>query len=551
MIWSFGKWFFLMAAILAAAFGKRCILLATRWRLIDRPGHRKSHKKPVPYLGGLALFASVVVTLPALLLAGGVPERPGFSWMSLLSCVVPALFACAIGLWDDIVDIPARYKFLAQAALAFTFSQFAYRFSVFHVPGFPPLALDPAVATVLTSFFILAVVNGFNMIDGSDALCLGVSMTTLLLLSVAAEWQNQPHLVVLALTGAGACLGVLYWNRPPARIYSGDAGSQGLGFLVACLLAALGSGEPGRFFSDIPDATQRQPYHFQFVVALLLAGLPALEVLLTVARRGLQGRSLGRADQGHMHHRLARIGLSPLAIAVAAILSSLLSGGIVLSYLVGDKGLATLLVIPFVALLSLGLQKLGYTRFFQRRWLDDRRPHFAVATHFANMQSAKLKLALNREETLALVAQACHEMGVRECRITLRDESYTFKRWTWTWLDPLPALLPARLENKPSVWDRVRLTNTRNHASWTMDNDEREIELTMNVRVLMVEFMRRALERLVELAPKVATNAERYGFDLHGQRQLVLSVKGFKRRLQDRGKGSGRIGGDFKRPTTP
>jgi UDP-GlcNAc:undecaprenyl-phosphate GlcNAc-1-phosphate transferase len=534
MFWTFGKWYLLLGTLLGVFMGKVCIDLATRLHWVDRPGHRKLHTKPVPYLGGLGVFSALVLSLVPLAFLGGLDSQPGFSLPCIVACLAPALGAMLLGLWDDVRDMPARLKFIGQGILALLFSTFAYRFNVIHVPGFPPFPLEPVVAIGLTTFFIVAVVNGFNMIDGSDALCLGVSITSLSTLSMLAIWKGQPHLMALSMSACGACLGLLYWNRPPARIYGGDAGSQGLGMLISCMVVAVGAGEPGQFFGDRLLPGDRQPFPFQIMVACLVIGLPALEVQLSVLRRGLQGRPLGRADQGHLHHRLNRLGIPAWGIALIAVTINLFCGAILVAALAGEKGLVVIVLMPFVAFMSFGLMKLGYARILQPSWLDDRRPHFAVAHHFTNMQIAKLKLSANREEALALVAQSCHEFGVHECRISLRDETYTHKLWTWTWLDPSPQFIPPRLQHKPLLNDRVRLSGTRNHASWNMINDDREAELTMNMRVLMVDFMSHALERLVDLRPTFTGGKERYSFELRGQKDLVLSIKGFKKRLQAR-----------------
>jgi len=217
--------------------------------------------------------------------------------------------------------------------------------------------------------------------------------------------------------------------------------------------------------------------------------------------------------------------MGPARIALAAMLVNLLSGGVALAFLAGEKGLAVLLSLPLAALLGLGLHSLGYMRFLQRGWMDDRRPHFAIAAHFAALQTAKLKLAVSREEALALLEQICLEFGARECRVSLKDASNDSVPWTWHWTDPDSSLTQA------SVLDRIRLAATRNHASWSLDNDDREPELNMNLRVLMVEFMHPLLERLVELAPGNAKILEHRKSAPLVNLNLVLSVKGFKRRL--------------------
>jgi UDP-GlcNAc:undecaprenyl-phosphate GlcNAc-1-phosphate transferase len=524
---------FLLAGVLALGMGRLCMALALRMRWVDRPGHRKIHKRPVPYLGGVALFLALGTTVFGLALyqRNGIGGLDGFSLLSLLACSWPALAAVALGLWDDLFDLRARYKFLGQAMVALVFSQFAYRFTVLHIPGFSAFVMEPEIAVLVTAFFIVAIANGFNMIDGSDALCLGASMVSFAMVAVVAQVQGQPLLVLLGTAAAGACLGMLYWNRPSARIYLGDAGSQGLGFLAACLIVALGKGEPGQFIVDLAPDPSRPWFPYKIVVAFLLVAWPAFEVLLTVARRAIQGRGLGRADQGHFHHRLARLGLGPAAIAATAMAMNLYCGLIVLAFLVGLKGLAVLLMLPLAALLGLGLQKLGYLKFFRRNWLDDRRPHFAVASHFAAMQSAKLKLARNCDEVLILVEQICHEFGVLACRVNLTDVDGTRRAWAW---GASPAFLSSRV-----VRDRVRVIATRNHASWSVDaHDEREPELSMNLRVVLVEFMRTALEHAGELdRDNTVLFSDRQDPYLAVERRAgerkfsVMSIRGLKQRL--------------------
>jgi UDP-GlcNAc:undecaprenyl-phosphate GlcNAc-1-phosphate transferase len=516
---------FLLAGVLALGLGRVCMSVALRMRWVDRPGHRKIHRRPVPYLGGLALFLAVGLTLGlALALAPwlGLNTLAGFSLPSLLACIWPAFAACLLGLWDDLFDLRPRYKFVGQAVFALVFSQYAYHFSGLHFPGFAPYIMGPEIAVLVTAFFIVAVANGYNMMDGSDALCLGASLVTLLLVAAVADMQGQPHLALLGLAAAGACLGLLFWNRPPARIYLGDAGSQGLGFLVACAILALDKGEPGNFASGIQNSLN--PIHYRVVLACLMVGWPALEVFLTVARRVLQGRGLGVADQGHFHHRLARLGAGPRAIALTAMLVNLLCGGIVLAFMAGEKGIVVLLMLPLAALFTLGMQRLGYMRFFSRDWLDDRRPHYAIASHFAAMQTAKLKLARRSDEVLGLVEQTCREFGIHLCRLSLTDASD--KRWSWNWNDA------AQTPPHKVAWDRVRIPGTRNHASWSMEaHDEREPELSMNIRVVMVEFMRSALGRLGDLGGDNAIHFREIQGYAKGSKPMGTSAKGLKQRL--------------------
>ena len=481
---------FIFTMLLSWSFGRLALPIAFRLRLVDRPGNRKTHSRPVAYLGGVALFSAAAASAGLLMVLAEHLGMDGFV-PPMAACLAPALGAMLLGLWDDAFQLMPRPKFFFQALLALGFCFFGYRLHTLHLPGFPPVQLGITVSVGLSTFFILAVVNGANMVDGSDGLCTVSSAAALLVLGLAARNQGQPELWLLAIAGAGACCGFLYWNRPPARIYLGDAGSLGLGFLLPCVALALGSGQPGQFLEQTPEGLPWQPFNYQAVLLVLLMGLPALEVTLTVLRRALQGRSLGRGDQGHLHNRLRRMGVKPGKIALWAAGYSLLSGGIALALLGGHKGLATLLILGLVVLLSFGLQYLGYAQFIQRRWLDERRPHYAVAKHFAAMQAAKLLLANDTNQALVLIIQACQELGVQEIRISVQHGTQQ-QRWHWDWRllqDPVA----------PGAADRLRLPREKCHASWILDNDLGEPELAMDRRVITAEFMRTALTRLCEL----------------------------------------------------
>jgi UDP-GlcNAc:undecaprenyl-phosphate GlcNAc-1-phosphate transferase len=510
---------------LALALTPLSMSLAWRLGLVDRPSHRKSHQRPVPYLGGVALFAALDLALAA---AAWLPRAvwpEGASLRSVLACLLPAMLGVALGLWDDLRDIRASHKFLIQGLAALAFSAFAYRIQVLHLPGFHAIILGPFLAIGVTTFFILAVVNGFNMIDGLDGLCTASSLVTLLMLAVASATYGQAHLVLLSLAGAGACLGFLAWNCAPASSYLGDAGSQGLGFLSAGMILALGAADP----SPYSTAVLQTPFHYQMVVTLLLAGYPAAEVLLTVLRRGMQGRSLARADQGHLHHRMLRLGLNPGSIVVIVIAFNLFCGGIVLSFLDGQKGLAVLLSLALTALMALALQQLGFTRLLQRRWLDARRPHFAVAQHYVAMQSLKVALAQNMGEVFLLISQVSTELGMERVTVDLRDiqSRRASHHWSWTRTIALgQPLVPAEGEALGPT-DQHLLNKARGVATWDFEKaGGAEQELEMDTRVLMAEFMRQAIERLYGMA-----GGKLVARDTREKMELGLSIQGLKGRL--------------------
>jgi UDP-GlcNAc:undecaprenyl-phosphate GlcNAc-1-phosphate transferase len=397
------------------------------------------------------------------------------------------LGAMILGLIDDMRDVRARYKLLGQLGLATAFSYFVARFGYLHVPGIAPVPLG-LLSVPLTVFFIVAVVNGFNMVDGSDGLATVCAATGSLMLAAAAWQQGQTGLALLGLLITAASVGFLFWNLPPARIYLGDAGSQGLGMLLACAVVTLGA-KPGRYYPRLDDAID--PFNYRIVVAMLLVGFPALEVTLTVVRRAMQGRSLGRGDQGHMHHRLLRVGAPKLLVVIAAGAFSLLTGGMALAFLAQMKGLAAVLALVLTGSLGAGIVLLGYLRLFQRNWLDERRPHFAIARHFVSLQLLKLGLANTLHETLLIVMQTCREMGVEYCRAAIRPKEPLALGWSWNWRRDTNVADVAK-----GLVERTKSEDRKAQMVWALDAQGDEPELEMEQRVLMAEFMREALHHL-------------------------------------------------------
>ena len=174
-----------------------CIVLARRLGVMDRPGPLKPHATPVPYLGGVAVFAGVVV--------GG--------WVGRPLALVPLAAALAVGVSDDRFGLPAPLRLVAQlgvgAVIAVT--------QPVHLPGWIGVPLVMAASVVL--------INGFNLLDGLDMLCAGVGAAAAI--GFAVVTHGPARLLAASLTGA--LVAFLWYNRPPARIYLGDGGSYLLG----------------------------------------------------------------------------------------------------------------------------------------------------------------------------------------------------------------------------------------------------------------------------------------------------------------------------------
>jgi UDP-GlcNAc:undecaprenyl-phosphate GlcNAc-1-phosphate transferase len=390
-----------------------------------------------------------------------------------------------VGLLDDVHNLAPRFKLLGQAVFVLAFTFFGFHFQVFHFPGFKPVNLG-ILSVPLTAFWILSVVNAFNMIDGMDGLAATVSAGSLFLLACAAAFQQNDGQLFLALGALGAVLGFLPFNWKPAKVYLGDAGSGWLGMFLACSLTAL-----GQTFGQAPSDDFRggQPFHYQILLVTLFVAYPALEIALSVTRRSFRGSPVWRADRGHIHHRLLKFGWKPPSVCLMALGLTLLPGFSGLAAMQGRNGWSVVFIFSFSLLVGLGLSSLGYLNFMVDKWTDHLRPHYRIAHLYITMQKEKLRLAKSRDEVLALVHQACREFGVRCFQFQVapdkRDRGGLEYRYQ----------TKKTRENDPNeYYDYCENPGQGNEAFWVFSSHTSDDELDVECRVLMHDFMRLALE---------------------------------------------------------
>jgi UDP-GlcNAc:undecaprenyl-phosphate GlcNAc-1-phosphate transferase len=265
--------------------------------LMDHPDQRKNHRRPTPKGGGLAICAAVLLTLAGLFLAGYLPLAD-FLWCELLGVVL-----VVVGLIDDVRPLPWQLRLGIQMVVA-------------TVLVFGPLSDLDWWVRVLAWFWVVGLTNAYNMLDNMDALSGGVAVITAVFLALATYLMRQddaagmrvvPHLALL-----GAVFGFLWFNRPPARIFMGDAGSTYLGFVLA--VRALGIGpRPGESLA-------------LWLAPLCVCAVPSYDLLSVVLVRLRQGRSPFHADKQHLSHRLVQRGLGPTTAVGVIYLFAVASG---------------------------------------------------------------------------------------------------------------------------------------------------------------------------------------------------------------------------------
>jgi UDP-GlcNAc:undecaprenyl-phosphate GlcNAc-1-phosphate transferase len=292
---------------LSGALGGLARRVAPRFGLVDRPGGRKAHKAPTPLGGGVAIWLATILTLGLAALAAwlGRPYAPpelgrylDGAWGRaghLALILVLATVIMAMGLADDRFGLGWRVRLAVQLALATAFVASGEQATLFQTqPGLRWLA---AGVTVL---WIVGLTNAFNFLDNMDALAASVGLIAALLFAGAQVAVGSLFVPGVLLVLAGALGGFLVHNRPPARLFMGDAGSNALGFLLGTLTVAGTFTRPER--GDSP---------YGVLAPLLVMAVPLYDTASVILIRLREGRSPFQADRSHFSHRLVERGLTP------------------------------------------------------------------------------------------------------------------------------------------------------------------------------------------------------------------------------------------------
>ena len=264
--------------------------LAHWWGVLDRPAARKVHMTATPLLGGAAVYGAFAAT---------VLFNFTFS-LQLKGVAVGATIVVAVGLLDDVFDVPARWKLAGQAVAVAV--AVAYGVVLDTVPTAWPGS--GVINVALTLVWFLAVTNALQFLDGMDGLAAGLGAIAALFFSLAALQTSQPYLMFLAAPLVGACLGFLPYNfrfGRPATIFLGDAGASFIGFTLAGL-AVMGEWAENDFIG--------------LLTPVLILAVPLFDIAFVGTVRVVTGKvhSVGEwlayTARDHIHHRFEALGLT-------------------------------------------------------------------------------------------------------------------------------------------------------------------------------------------------------------------------------------------------
>lgn len=281
---------FILSTLLASLITPGVIFVAKRLKIIDQPSPRKIHSNPVPLLGGVAIFLSFTITILIITIGGNVIDnKVGFS--KLIAIIIGGFILMIGGYFDDRYNLkPSRQIFFPiLAILVVVIAGVRINFVTNPIGGI--LHFAPLLGSSLGFIWLLGMGYTTKFLDGLDGLLTGVTaIGSIIIFIVSLRWDTPMSLTsIMSLALAGSCLGFLIFNWHPAKIFLGEGGSVYCGLMLGVLSIMTGS---------------------KIATALLIMGIPILDVLWVIIRRILQRQSPVAADRKHLHFRLIDIGLS-------------------------------------------------------------------------------------------------------------------------------------------------------------------------------------------------------------------------------------------------
>ena len=329
----------LFAFAICAVVVPLMILLSRRLGLIAQPSERHPHSRPMPLLGGLAMFIGFTAAMLLFL-----PQVSGAERKGVLGVLFVSGLAAVLLIADDRWSLPPLTKLGLQLLIALIAviglgaltgqpKEFQITFVSLPGAGFIQLGL---LSVPISLFWLLGMQNTVNLLDGVDGLAAGVVMIVAITLMFAGAGTRQPDVVMLSGALAGTCAGFLLFNFSPARIFMGDSGAHFLGTALG-VISIVG--------------VAKVAVAFALVIPVLALALPIADTAWAIVRRGMTKASVAQPDLKHIHHRLLDFGLNARQTCFVFYSASGLLGAVGLT-IFGHKRVVAVVVVAWLVLVS-------------------------------------------------------------------------------------------------------------------------------------------------------------------------------------------------------
>lgn len=325
----------LLAALISFGFTPVAKRMAYKLGAIDVPkDERRIHKKPIPRMGGLAIYISFA-------LVGLIASKFNSQVVGIISGGTLLVIA---GMIDDVKPLRPIQKLIVQILAAVILIMFGVVINGFTIPfaSNAETIIIGSLGIPFTIIWVVAITNAVNLIDGLDGLASGLGVIFSITLFAISMISGRPTAMILTAVLAGSCLGFLPFNFNPASIFMGDTGSMFLGFTLAAIST---------------QGAIKSAAAMALAVPILVLWLPIFDTLFAMVRRKINKRPIMEADRGHLHHRLLDMGLSQkqVVFTMYAISIALGSAAVLAMILSTKKSYFILLLVCFITL-SIGIE---------------------------------------------------------------------------------------------------------------------------------------------------------------------------------------------------
>ena len=350
----------LTAGMLTSILVPIVVRLALAIRSVERP-----EPDAIPRLGGIAIFLGVVFAGALALATRWEGWQRAMPRDEMFAIAIGTALVFLVGLADDLLGASPWQKLIVQFLAAWLVIRVGWAFSVLNLPLVGEIDLGPW-GPIVSLVWVVGVTNAINLLDGLDGLAGGVATIIALSLTTwAVALGNQGTAILFAVVG-GSCLGFLWHNWSPAKIYMGDSGSLTLGFLFGAVSL---------------HSSLKAPTAVAILIPILALGLPVIDTLLVMFFRLTQGRGrptarrlarVLRADRSHLHHLLGNAvkRRGSIVVLLYAVVLAFCVGALWVAF-TGEKtaGLV-LLILEF--LIVLGMRQFGLAAGAERLALEQR-----------------------------------------------------------------------------------------------------------------------------------------------------------------------------------
>ncbi|MBU1203327.1 undecaprenyl/decaprenyl-phosphate alpha-N-acetylglucosaminyl 1-phosphate transferase [Patescibacteria group bacterium] len=329
---------FFLSFVLSFIFSRLFIFLANRFNILDRPHlERKIHQKPIPLLGGMAVYIAFVLTVLILWQKGQLLDPRmdmNLVWIFLISGLILALG----GFLDDKMSLPPYISILGPILACLLIVLAGLKIAYITNPAGGILYLEyifplDFIPIVLTFIWLLGITYTTKLLDGIDGLASSIGLiASLVIFIVSLSWDVVGSTTsILSLALGGSIFGFLIFNWHPAKIFLGEGGSTFIGFALGVLSIISGS---------------------KIATALLVMGLPVLDIFWVIIRRLKRKQAIWQGDQDHLHFRLLRSGFSQKQVVLFFIVVSLCFGLISIVFTTKAKIGALFMILALMFILS-------------------------------------------------------------------------------------------------------------------------------------------------------------------------------------------------------